>query len=404
MSYKNDEAIVKKRVLFVDDEVGILKAVTRLFLSTDYDLLTADSAEAGLKLLENVNVDLVVSDMRMPGTDGFEFLSIIKKLYPHVFRIILSGYSEDKVIITALQRNVATIYILKPWDNKKLIETIDQIFEMEVRLHKSDMFIKLNNISDLPALKSNYQRIISLVESDAEISEIAAEIERDQSVASKVLRMANSAYFGVKTGSIKQALLYLGLQNIHNLILSSSIRDAMEISGSGGKYLEPFWEHAIIANRILIFIYKECLHTRLEDMSQTAGLLHNIGLVFYMKHFRKKFLLFLKDAQSKSKDMFDIEIEHFGISHQEIGGYLLKWWGLPFSIVEATLFHHTPLHDKIINKELVCTVHLASVYAWKLTGNERYAHGLEKGVFSFLKLDEEYFEAKFTEQFLHSVE
>ena len=126
-----------KRILFVDDEPNILKSLYRLFIETDYNLMTADNGEEALKKMEEASFDLVVSDMRMPNMDGFQFLSKVKELYPLTFRIILSGYTDEKMILKALQQNVAKLYVFKPWDNKSLVSLIDRIFETQEILGKS---------------------------------------------------------------------------------------------------------------------------------------------------------------------------------------------------------------------------------------------------------------------------
>ena len=117
-----------KRILFVDDEPLILKSITRVFIETDYDLLTARGGKEALNLLENNEVNLVISDMRMPCMDGYELLSKVKMLYPNIIRIILSGYSDEKIVLNALEKNIAKIYIFKPWDNDRLLEIINELF------------------------------------------------------------------------------------------------------------------------------------------------------------------------------------------------------------------------------------------------------------------------------------
>lgn len=54
-----------------------------------------------------------------------------------------------------------------------------------------------------------------------------------------------------------------------------------------------------------------------------------------------------------------------GVTHQELGGYLLNWWELPLPIVEAALYHHNPLEEGIINRELLSIIHIANQFAWK---------------------------------------
>jgi two-component system NtrC family sensor kinase len=91
------------KILFVDDEPNILSTLRRLFLDEDYELLTADSAEKGLALMqENPSVQVVVSDYRMPGMNGVDFLKKVHECWPDSVRIILSGYADTAAVVSAI--------------------------------------------------------------------------------------------------------------------------------------------------------------------------------------------------------------------------------------------------------------------------------------------------------------
>ncbi|MDR3599521.1 MAG: response regulator [Desulfosporosinus sp.] len=355
-----------KRILFVDDEVQILKSLTRLFIDTEYDVLTAESGEAALQVLENEEINLVVSDMRMPFMDGYQLLCKVKELYPKILRVVLSGYADQKIVLKALQQNIAKLYMFKPWNNELLLKLVEQIFETEDLLSNSDLLLLINNFAELPTLKSSYQRVIGMIEEDAEITEIAREIERDLSISTKVLHIANSAFYGVKTGSVKQAVTYLGLQNIRSLILTTSIMESMGVSGMGMDFAEELWNHAFLTNKVLVFIFEKCLQKKVPEVASSAGLLHNIGVVFMLQSFSKNYIDFRNKAVKEGFDFIELEKAQFKATHQETGGYLLKWWDLPFPIVEAALYHHNPLDERIVNSELVIGVHIAQKYAWDM--------------------------------------
>ena len=83
----------RKTILFVDDERSVLSSLRRLLRREDWNLLFADSGPKGLEMMEAHRVDLVVSDVRMPGMDGITFLKAVKERYPHTVRLILSRFS-----------------------------------------------------------------------------------------------------------------------------------------------------------------------------------------------------------------------------------------------------------------------------------------------------------------------
>ena len=87
-------------ILFVDDEQNVLRSLKRLLYDESWNLFFADSGPKGLEILNQENVDLVVSDVRMPGMDGVAFLKEVKKVYPHIIRIFLSGYADHQAVVT----------------------------------------------------------------------------------------------------------------------------------------------------------------------------------------------------------------------------------------------------------------------------------------------------------------
>lgn len=206
------------------------------------------------------------------------FLEKVKELYQFI-RIILSGYSDKHTILEALQKNIAKLYILKPWRSNKLILLIDQLFETENILRDSKLLGLINRVDELPTLKSSYLQIMDLIDKDVDLAKISSAIERDHSVATKILHIINSAFYEVKTGSVKHAITYLGLSTVRNILLATSIIDSFNMNGMYGKRLEMLWNHSFICSKIVTVIYEKLLLKKLAENETSAGLLHNIGIV-----------------------------------------------------------------------------------------------------------------------------
>ena len=122
--------VLGKTLLLVDDEGNILKALQQIFLPLGHRVLTAESGEKGLELLSQEPVDLVISDMYMPGMTGHQFLKQVRSLYPATMRAILGGFSEDRDVMGCLRDGSARMYILKPWDNDMLVEEIEKLLQL----------------------------------------------------------------------------------------------------------------------------------------------------------------------------------------------------------------------------------------------------------------------------------
>ncbi|HTY03584.1 MAG TPA: EAL domain-containing protein [Rhodocyclaceae bacterium] len=117
-------------ILLVDDEPNILNALRRLLRREGYRILTASGGAEGLELLALHAVQVIVSDQRMPGMSGVEFLSKVKELYPQTVRMSLSGYSEISTVTDAINKGAIWKYITKPWDDEALVKEIRDAFRL----------------------------------------------------------------------------------------------------------------------------------------------------------------------------------------------------------------------------------------------------------------------------------
>jgi response regulator RpfG family c-di-GMP phosphodiesterase len=125
-------------LLFVDDEPGILAALRRLFRPHGYRILTAESGAEGLEVLGREEVDLVVSDMRMPNMDGAKFLREVRARRPQVVRLLLTGYADIASTIEAINHGEIYRYISKPWDDDEIVHTVKDALERK-RLERENL-------------------------------------------------------------------------------------------------------------------------------------------------------------------------------------------------------------------------------------------------------------------------
>jgi len=119
----------KIKILCVDDEENVLKALKRLFFDEDYEVITAASAEEGLKILEKEAAQIVISDYRMPHMSGVDFLKEVCIHWPDTVRIVLSGYADVSSIISAINEGQIYKFIPKPWNDSELKVTVSNAIE-----------------------------------------------------------------------------------------------------------------------------------------------------------------------------------------------------------------------------------------------------------------------------------
>lgn len=117
-----------RTLLLVDDEQNILSALTRLLRRDGYRLLTASGGEAGLAVLAENEVGVIISDQRMPGMSGSEFLNTVKERHPDTVRIMLSGYTDLASVTEAINRGAIYKFLTKPWEDDLLRENVREAF------------------------------------------------------------------------------------------------------------------------------------------------------------------------------------------------------------------------------------------------------------------------------------
>ncbi len=171
----------KLSLLLVDDEQNILKSLKRLLIDVDCKVLTAESGEDGLKLLESNNIQVVVSDYRMPGMNGVEFLNKVKEKYPDTIRIVLSGYADAGVIVEAINMGHVYKFIPKPWDDQNLLTTVKDAFERH--------WLQKENTELYGELSIKYKELQNLTKT---LEERVSERTRDIEFKNKALTVAQN--------------------------------------------------------------------------------------------------------------------------------------------------------------------------------------------------------------------
>lgn len=116
----------RSRILLVDDEVNVVSSLKRLLRHEDYHIDVAPGGQQALEILERSQVDLIISDARMPGMDGATFLAQVQARWPDCMRILLTGYADLSMTVKAINEGRIYRYISKPWDDEELRTVIRQ--------------------------------------------------------------------------------------------------------------------------------------------------------------------------------------------------------------------------------------------------------------------------------------
>lgn len=170
-----------RTLLLVDDEEGILASLKRLLRRDGYSVVTADSAAQGLQRLAEVEVDVIVSDQRMPGMTGVEFLRRAKDLYPHTIRMVLSGYTELQSIIDAINEGAIYKFLTKPWDDARLRQHVAEAFRQKDMADENRRLARQveSANADYLALNARLETLVAQQRGEAELLALAANGTRE---------------------------------------------------------------------------------------------------------------------------------------------------------------------------------------------------------------------------------
>jgi HD-like signal output (HDOD) protein len=337
-----------KQILFVDDEPLVLQGLRRMLrpMRNEWEMNFVESGAAALDFLAQHRVDVVVTDMRMPGMNGAQLLNEVMKHHPQTIRLILSGHADQELILSCV--GATHQFLSKPCDPGALRTTISRATNLEAPLKNEALQKLIARMEHLPTIPSIYMEIVEKAQSpDADMEAIGEIIARDIGMTAKVLKLVNSSFFGLRReiSSPAEAANYLGLDTVKSLVLSLNAFAQLDDARLGGFSLTALWHHsltaAVLAKQI---INLENGGRKLADEAFTAGLLHDAGKAALAFNFPKDYNNILSQIPHQGHDetLLTAEVVTFGADHANVGGYLLGLWGLPVPVVEAIALHHTP--------------------------------------------------------------
>lgn len=228
-----------------------------------------------------------------------------------------------------------------------------------------NVLLRIKDANDLPTLPTIALEVSRLANDPmVGMSEIVRIIRNDPSMTGKILRVSNSAFYGMprRVESLNMALVVLGMREISNLVTSISVLSAFpEKNGEGSFQRQIFWEHSAGTGEIARVLTSK-LQLRLHGIEFTGGLLHNIGKIILHQYFPNELGQAFKLAETDSLPSIVAEQRILGTDHAEVGAWVAEKWALPSSIVESIRYHHQPNLAPEHNV-LTAIVHLAASLA-----------------------------------------
>jgi HD-like signal output (HDOD) protein len=344
------------RILFVDDEPLLLDGLRASLRSERrrWEMLFAEGARAALSVIEEKPVDILVTDMRMPGMDGAALLATVRESHPATARIVLSGQADEPASRRLV--NLAHQCLAKPARPEEIRTVLERTCWLRSLIADERLREVVGGIDQLPVLPAIFAGVSRLAEDPhSSARDIARLIASDPGLCAKVMQITNSAFFGQprRLADVAEAVAFLGVATVRCLVLSVEVMDAFD-------------QTPVVARPILTDVRARALATgRLArrmalthpgispDEAFLAGVLHDVGM------------LVLATASARTSGV------ETSVTHGEVGGYLLGLWGLSPTVVGAVAHHHHPAGFITEELDLALLVHVAQALVWERAHPDR---------------------------------
>ncbi len=325
-----------KTVLFVDDDPRVLEGLENLLFdySDEWDVVTATGGAEALNLLAHSTVDVLVTDMRMPGIDGAELLSDVKDLYPNLVLFVLSGHAETEAMLSAI--SIAHQYLSKPCSAERLVGALRNAQSLLELLNAPEVTSKLGQLTQLPPRPEIYSSLVqATLLDDSDFDTVTDIVEEDAAIALRVLQVANSAFFSRDRPchNVRNAVGRVGINNVKGI--AAGLESARSFPGISLNSIEAFHDHSAWVAHCAQRIAPE---GKVADDAFFAAILHDVGTMVLASIDPDGYAVLI--SGSAGLERICREQNRYGASHAEIGGCLLQLWGFDYTIIEAVTYHH----------------------------------------------------------------
>lgn len=354
---------MEKNILFVDSDNLFLDSLKRMLRQhkIDWKNFYVNSAEEAVKVLSSSKIDIIVSEISLPKMNGLELMHHVSKITPEIVRVIISTLSSKHLFIESSK--IAHKIIEKPFNLDEFISYIELVFKQKKSAIPYEAQAILTSIEQLPSPPEIYSKIENLLSTEYEVKDIARLVMQDTALMANLLKLLNSASMGFtsKITDITMAINLLGSDVLKALCINIHSFDTLMNDKIKGYSTQLLQQHTISVGNISKNIAQQLGFDKNRcNEAFMAGALHDIGKLVYYKYFRNTYKVIVDESKVQNKPVWEIEKDIIGISHAEIGAYLLSIWSFDDEIVEGVCYHHAPSLSTDISPKILTCVHIAN--------------------------------------------
>jgi HD-like signal output (HDOD) protein len=349
-----------RRVLLVtDDTAGLANLQSALRPIQDQleiHIVSPEQAAANQQRWDSW--EAIVADMDQIA--GQKVVATARDSFPEVVRIGLTRRVSPQL----LEIRMVHQFVRTPLNPMELQVAVERACRLKDLLGDELICRTVGELGDLPSIPAVFQKLSAkLRDPDVSLNEIAQVIEEDSALSAKVLQLVNSTLFRTASeiATVRMAASYLGLDVITNLVLSAELfRTFAGVTSQAGFSIEELQSHYQLTMSITRSLP---LPRDLYDSALVAALLHDIGILLLAWKTPGRFAKFVECSRKQNRPLHEVEEELWGITHAEIGAYLLGLWGFPDVITEAVAYHHAPTRVPHCHFDVTAAVYVADLLA-----------------------------------------
>lgn len=353
-----------KNILVVDNDRSMLDWLRPAMdeAGQEWNVVMADTAAEGERLAAKGGFDVLIANPSLPGLDAAQLFYRVMNSHPRVVRLAYCDQEEQDAVVRLL--GLVHQCLAKP-ATARLCESLERALRLRESLASDRIQRLVSETLSLPSMPELYLELLEVLRQEyPSLDEVSAIVSRDLGMCTKILQLVNSAYLGLhqRVSSPKEAVLQLGMQKIHSLVLTLQFFSLYERVQNPHLNFAALWRHCwntgTAARRIAQL---ETPDPALAEQAFVSGLLHDVGKLILAQSLPTEYQTATTKWRTAGIPLWQAEQSIFGVSHAEVGAYLLGLWGLPDALTGAVLWHHQPSASCSREFTPLTAVHVANV-------------------------------------------
>jgi HD-like signal output (HDOD) protein len=363
---------MSKRILFLaTDPAGSESIRTDLTaIEAGWETFVVGTFDEAVTAIEARLADVIVADHHVTDASGAKLLNWAAEHLPKAPRLIMAEASEREQVLRLV---VAPHHFLpKPIAPDILRGTIQSALLLDRAMPSEVLLTLASRIKVFPPLPSLYFRVLNELKSpDFSAQTVGEIVAKDLAMTTRLLQVINSGFYSLprRITDLTEAVNLLGQESVKSLIIGIHLFLQHEHIKPLYFSISQLWRHSTaVAHGARMIVQMETGDPERADEAYTAGLLHDIGKLVLANNFEAQYNKVQKSARASGQPLWVVETEEFGVSHGELGAFILGRWGMPVALLEATALHHQPGRLGTQEFSALTAVHIANAIEHELRG------------------------------------